>query len=91
MEKAREFQKEIFLCLIDYSKAFDCVGHTRLWSILHEMGIPKHLIELIKNLYANQEATVKTEYGNTDWFNKGKGVRKGVSYLHIYSTSTPNK
>lgn len=77
MEKAREFQKEIFLCFIDYSKAFDCVRHTRLWNVLQQIGIPQHLIELIKNWYANQEATVKTEYGNTDWFNIGKGVRQG--------------
>ncbi|CAF0988117.1 unnamed protein product, partial [Didymodactylos carnosus] len=77
MEKAREFQNEAFLCFIDYGKAFDCVGHTRLWNVLQEMGIPKHLVELIKNLYANQEATVKTEYGNTDWFNIGKEVRQG--------------
>ena len=92
MEKAREFQKEIFLCFVDYSKAFDCVGHTRLWNFLQELGIPKYLIELIKNLYTNQEATVKTEYGNTDWFNIGKGVRQGCNlspYLfNIYAEYT---
>lgn len=76
MGKAREFQKEFFLCFIDYTKAFDCVNHAILWKVLQEVGIPMHLIELIKNLYTNKEATVKTEYGNTDWFNIEKGVRQ---------------
>ncbi|CAF1550752.1 unnamed protein product [Rotaria magnacalcarata] len=77
MEKAREYQKEFYLCFIDYSKAFDCVDHEKLWSVLLEMGVPKHLIILMKNLYTNQQATVKTDYGNTNWFNIGKGVRQG--------------
>jgi len=77
MEKAREYQKEFYLCFIDYSKAFDCVDHEKLWSVLHEMGVPKHLIVLMKNLYTKQQASVKTDYGNTNWFNIGKGVRQG--------------
>jgi exonuclease III len=77
MEKAREYQKEFYLCFIDYSKAFDCVDHEKLWSVLLEMGVPKHLIILMKNLYTDQQASVKTDYGNTNWFNIGKGVRQG--------------
>ena len=77
MEKAREFQKSIYFCFIDYAKAFDCVDHNKLWKILKEMGIPDHLICLLRNLYAGQEATVRTEHGTTDWFQIGKGVRQG--------------
>ena len=77
MEKAREFQKNIYFCFIDYAKAFDCVDHNKLWKILKEMGIPDHLICLLRNLYAGQEATVRTGHGTTDWFQKGKGVRQG--------------
>ena len=77
MEKAREFQKNIYFCFIDYAKAFDCVDHNQLWKILKERGIPDHLICLLRNLYAGQEATVKTGYGTTDWFQKGKGVCQG--------------
>ena len=72
MEKAREFQKNIYFCLIDYAKAFDCVGHNKLWKILKEMGIPDHLTCLWRNLYAGQEATVRTGQGTTDWFQIGK-------------------
>ena len=75
MEKAREFQKNIYFCFIDYAKAFDCVDHNKLWKILREMGIPDHLTYLLRNLYAGQEATVRTRHGTTDWFQKGKGVR----------------
>ena len=67
MEKAREFQKNIYFCFIDYAKAFDCVDHNKLWKILKEMGIPDHLICLLRNLYAGQEATVRTGHGTTDW------------------------
>ena len=77
MEKAREFQKSIYFCFIDYAKAFDCVDHNKLWKILKEMGIPDHLTSLLRNLYAGQEATVRTGHGTTDWFQIGKGVRKG--------------
>ncbi|CAF3322374.1 unnamed protein product [Rotaria socialis] len=77
MGKAREYQKEFYLCFIYYSKTFDCVNHEKLWSVLLEMGVPKHLIILVKNLYTNQQASVTTEYGNTKWFNIGKGVRQG--------------
>ena len=77
MEKAREFQKNIYFCFIDYAKAFDCVDHNKLWTILKEMGIPDHLTCLLRNLYAGQEATVRTEYGTRDWFQIGKGVRQG--------------
>ena len=77
MEKAREFQKNTYFCLIDYAKAFDCVDHNKLWKILQEIGIPDHLTCLLRNLYAGQEATVRTEHGTTDWFQIGKGVRQG--------------
>ena len=77
MEKAREFQKNIYFCFIDYAKAFDCVDHNQLWKILKEMGIPDHLTCLLRNLYASQEATVRTGHGTTDWFQTGKGVRQG--------------
>ena len=77
IEKAREFQKNIYFCFIDYAKAFDCVDHNKLWTILQEMGIPDHLTCLLRNLYAGQEATVRTAHGTTDWFQIGKGVRQG--------------
>ena len=77
MEKAREFQKSIYFCFIDYAKAFDCVDHNKLWKILQEMGIPGHLICLLRNLYAGQEATVRTGHGTTDWFQTGEGVLQG--------------
>ena len=74
MEKAREFQKNIYFCFIDYAKAFDCVDHNKLWKILKEMGIPDHVIGLLRNLYAGQEATIRAGHGTTDWFQIGKGV-----------------
>ena len=74
MEKAREFQKNIYFCFIDYAKIFDCVDHNKLWKILKEMRIPDHLICLLRNLYAGQEAAVRTGHGTTDWFQIGKGV-----------------
>ena len=74
---SREFQKNIYFCIIDYAKSFDCVDHNKLWRILKEMGIPDHLICLLRNLYAAQEATVRTGHGTTDWFQIGKGVRQG--------------
>ena len=77
MEKAGEFQKSIYFCFIDYAKAFDCVDHNKLWKILKEMGIPDHLICLLRNLYAGQEGTVRIGHGTTDWFQIGKGVRQG--------------
>ena len=77
MEKAREFQKNIYFCFIDYAKAFDCMNHNKLWKILKEMGIPDHLTCLLRNLYAGQEATVRTGHGKTDWFQIRKGVRQG--------------
>ena len=77
MEKAREFQKNIYFCFIDYAKAFDCVDHNQLWKILKEMGIPDHLTCLLRNLYAGQEAKVRTGYGTTDCFQTGKGVPQG--------------
>ena len=76
-EKAREFQKNIYFCFIDYTKAFDCVDHNKLWKILQEMGIPDHLTYLLRNLYAGQEATVRTGHGKRDWFQIGKRVRQG--------------
>ena len=77
IKKAREFQKSIYFCFIDYVKAFDCVDHLKLWKILQEMGIPDHLPCLLRNLYAGQEATVRTGHGTTDWFQIGKGVCQG--------------
>ena len=77
IKKAGEFHKYIYFCFIDYAKAFDCVDHNKLWKILKEMGIPDHLTCLWRNLYAGQEATVRTGHGTTDWFQIGKGVRKG--------------
>ena len=77
IEKAREFQKNTNFCFIDYAKAFDCVDHNKLWKILKEMGIPDHLTCLLRNLYAGQEAIVRTGHGTTDWFNIGKGGRQG--------------
>ena len=77
MEKAREFQKNIYFCFIDYAKAFYCVDHNKLWNILKEMGIPDHLTCLLRNLFAGQEATVRTGHGTTDWFQIGKGVCQG--------------
>src|SRR5574337_548933 len=74
METAKEFHKNIYFCFINYAKAFDCVDHNKLWKILKEMGIPDHLICLLGNLYAGQEATVRTGHGPTDWFQVGKGV-----------------
>ena len=87
MEKAREFQKNIDFCLIDYAEGFDCVGHNTLWKIPQEMGIPDHLICLLRNLYAGQEATVRTGHGTTDWFQIGKGVRQAVYCHPAYLTS----
>ena len=77
IEKAREFQKNIYFCFIDYAKAFDDVDQNKLQKILKEMGIPDPLICLLRNLYAGQEATVRTGHGTTDWFQTGKGVRQG--------------
>ena len=77
MEKAREFQKNIYFCFIDYAKAFDYVDHSRQWKILKEMGIPDHLTCLLRNLIAGQEATVRSGHGTTDWFQIGEGVHQG--------------
>ena len=76
-EKVRVFQKNIYFCIIDYVKAFDCMEHNKLWKILKEMGIPDHLTCLLRNLYASQETTVRTGHGTTDWFQRGKGVHQG--------------
>ena len=77
IKKAREFQKNIDFCFIDYPKTFDCVDHNKLWKILKEMGIQDHLTCFLRNLYAGQEATVRTGHGTTDWFQIGKGIRQG--------------
>ena len=77
IKKAKEFQKNIYFCFIDYAKAFDCVDHKKLWKILKEMGIPDHLTCLLRNLYAGQQATARTGHETTDWFQIGKGVRQG--------------
>ena len=77
IKKASELQKNIYLCFIDYAKDFDCVGHNKLWKILQEMGIPDHLTCLLRNLCADQEATVRTGHGTTDWFQIGKGIYQG--------------
>ena len=78
--KVTEFQKSIYFCFIDYAKACDCVDHNKLWKILKEMGIPDHLICLLRNLYGGQEPTVKTGYGTTDWFQIGKGIHQGCIF-----------
>ena len=90
MEKAREFQKNIYFCFIDYAKAFDYMDHNKLWKILKEMGIPDHLTCLLRNLYAAQEATVRTGHGTNDWFQIGKGVHQGsiLSLCLTYLQST---
>ena len=77
IKKARGFQKNSYFCFIDYAKSFDCVDHNKLWKILKEMGIPDHLSSLLRNLYASQEATVRTGHGTKDWFQRGKGVGQG--------------
>ena len=81
IKQAREFQKNIYFCFIDYAKAFDCVNHNKLWKILKEMGIPDHLTCLLRNLYAGKEATVRAGQGTTDWYQIGKGVCQGCILL----------
>ena len=91
IEKAGEFQKNIYLCFIDYAKAFDCVDHNKLGKILKEMGIPDHLTCLLRNLYAGQKATVRTGHGTANWFQIGKGVRQGCIFspclFNLYAES----
>ena len=77
IEKAKEFQKIIYFCITDYAKAFDYVDHNKLWKFLKEVGIPDHLTCLLRNLYADQGATVRTRHGTTDWFQIGEGVHQG--------------
>ena len=96
MEKAREFQKNIYFWLIDYAKAFDCVDHNQLWKILKEMGIPDHLTCFLRNLYAGREATVRTGHVTSDWFQIGKGVHQGcilspyfLTYMQSISGEMP--
>ena len=84
-EKAREFQKNIYFCLTDYAKALDCVDHNKLWKILQEMAIPDHLTCFLRNLYAGQEATVRTGHGTTDWFQIRKEVRQGCILSYLYA------
>ena len=89
IEKAREFQKNIYLCFIGYEKAFDCVDHNKLWKILNKTGIPEHLTCFLRNLYAGQEATFRTRHRTTDWFKIGKGVWQGCilspSLFNLYA------
>ena len=80
IEKAKEFQKNIYFCFIDYAKAFDCVDHNKLWKILKEIRIPEHLTCLLRNLYVGQEAIGRTRHGTTDWFQIGKGVCQGCIF-----------
>ena len=82
--KAREFQKNVCFCFIDYAKGFDCVDHNKLWKILKGMGIPDHLTCLLRNLYAGQEATVRILYRTTDWFKIEKGVRQGLFTVTLF-------
>ena len=86
IEKAREFKKNIYFCFIDYAKAFDCVYHDKLWKILKEIELPDHLTCLLRNLYAGQEATVRTGHGKTDWFQIGKGVHQSCKLSPAYLT-----
>ena len=83
IKKAREFQKNIYFCFVDYAKVFDCVDHHKLWKILKEMGILDHLTCFLRNLYAVQEATVRIGHGTTDWLQIGKGVRQGCTYITL--------
>ena len=89
IEKAREFQKSIYFCFIDYTNAFDCVDHSKLWKSFKEVGIPDHLICLLQNLYAGEETTVRIGHGTTDWFQIGKEVRQGCIFspclLNLYA------
>ena len=85
VEKARELQKTIYFCFIDYAKAFNCVDHNKLCKILQEMGIPDHLTCLLRNLYAGQEAKVKTGDGTADWFQMGKWIRQGCGITALFS------
>ena len=87
IDKARELQKNIYICFIDYAEAFDCVCHNKLWKILKEMGIQDHLSCLLRNLYAGQEATVRTGHGTTDWFQIGKGVHQSCICHPAYLAS----
>ena len=82
--KAREFQKNIYFCFIDYTKAFDCVDYHKLWKILQEMGIPDHLTCLLRNLHVGKEATVRTRHGTMDWLQIGKGVRQGWYIVTLF-------
>ena len=84
MEKAKEFQKNIYFCFIDYAKAFDSVDHKKLWKILKEIEIPDHLTCLLRNLYAGQEATVRTLHGTNDWFKIGKGVKTRLYIVTLF-------
>ena len=86
IKKPREFQKNIYFCFIDFTKVFDCVDHNKLWEILQEMGIPDHLTYLLRNLYAGQEATVRTGEGSTDWFQIEKEYVKAVYCYPAYLT-----
>ena len=91
IEKAREFQKNIYFCFIDYAKAFDCADHNKVWKILQDMGIPDHLSCLLRNLYAGQEAAITTRQGTADWFQIGEGVHQGCilsTYLFNYMQNT---
>ena len=87
MEKARELQKDIYFCFIDYAKAFDCVDHNKLWNILKEMGIPDHINCLLRNMYVDQESTVRIRHGTMDLFQVGKGYVKAVYCHPAYLTS----
>ena len=89
MEKARELQKNIYFCFIDYAKAFDCVDHHKLWKILKEMGIPDHLTCPLRTLYAGQEATVRTGHGTTYWFQKKKSERRGFTGIEGFHQRMP--
>ena len=86
IEKATEFQKNIYFCFTDYAKAFDCVDHNKLWEILKETGIPDHLTCLLRKLYAGQEAAVRTRHGTMDWFQIGEGVDEGYILSPAYLT-----
>ena len=85
IEKAREFQKNIYFCFIDYAKAFDCVDHNKLWKILQEMGLPHHLICLLRNMYARPEATIRTEHRTTDWLQICQGCILAPCLFNLYT------
>ena len=87
IEKCRSHRAPLYLCFIDYAKAFDCVSHEMLWDVMRSMEFPAHVVDLIGRLYKDQESAVRTSRDDSEWSNIGRGVKQGASFLHIFSTS----